>query len=45
MKYIELTQGKKAIVDDEDYDMLFGIKWHMLGKYAVHSELSTRSLV
>ena len=38
MKYIELTQGKRAIVDDEDYDMLSGMKWHVRGEYAVHSE-------
>src|SRR5574341_1530254 len=28
MKYIQLTQGKQAIVSDEDYDRLTCHKWH-----------------
>lgn len=30
MKTIPLTQGKVAIVDDEDYDRLCQFKWHAL---------------
>lgn len=29
MKYIELTKGYKAIVDDEDYDWLIKFNWHI----------------
>ena len=28
MRQIELTQDKYALVDDEDYDFLAGLKWH-----------------
>jgi hypothetical protein len=28
MKEIELTQGKSAIVDDEDYERVTAFKWH-----------------
>lgn len=39
MRYIELTQNKKAIVDDEDYEQLNSIKWkyHKTG-YAVRNQ-------
>lgn len=29
MKYINLTQGKKAIIDNRDYEMLNKKKWHV----------------
>lgn len=37
MKYIELTKGARAIVDDEDFDLLNQYNWCLLGKsgYAV----------
>lgn len=34
MKEISLTQGKVAIVDDEDYKWLAQWKWYCHGKYA-----------
>jgi len=33
MKYISLTKGKVAIVDDEDFDQLIQWKWHFTGYY------------
>lgn len=38
MRYIPLTQGKKAIVDDEDYGFLSQWKWHFnVNGYAVRT--------
>ena len=34
MKYIPLTNGKRAIVDDEDYDWLMQYEWHYHDGYA-----------
>jgi hypothetical protein len=36
MKEIQLTKGKVAIVDDEDFERLSSLKWCMGSKYAVH---------
>lgn len=34
MRYIQLTQNKKTIVDDEDYNWLCKYKWHYAQGYA-----------
>jgi hypothetical protein len=34
-KEIELTQGKVAIVDDEDYELVSRYKWHAVHRVAV----------
>lgn len=41
MKVIELTQGFKAIVDDDDYDYLMQWKWVMSAGYACRHERIT----
>jgi hypothetical protein len=37
MRYIKITQGYTAVVDDEDYDMLIQSKWQYASGYAKRS--------
>lgn len=37
MKTIPLTQGKTAIVDDDDFEQLNQFKWYFAGDYAVRN--------
>lgn len=34
MALIELTKGKKSIIDDEDFALVSAYKWHLAGRYA-----------
>jgi hypothetical protein len=39
MKLINMSQGIKVFVDDEDYEYINQWKWHKCGKYAVRLSL------
>jgi AP2 domain. len=41
MKRIDMNQGIKVKVDDEDYEFLNQWKWHKCGKYAVRIALKS----
>jgi hypothetical protein len=47
MKEIELTQGYKAIVDEEDYDRVNVFKWHMIksSKFAINGLVYARRTI
>lgn len=38
MKYIELTQNKKAMVDDKDFEWLNRYRWHSTHNYAARRQ-------
>ena len=43
MKRIPLTQGKHALVDDQDYDWLMTWRWHVItSKYTCYAGTSTK---
>lgn len=44
MKFIELTQGKKTIIDDEDFNTLSKFKWSFSNGYAAKKITGNRNL-
>ena len=38
MKTIQLTKGKKALVDDEDFDRVNALSWYFNGRYAARKD-------
>jgi hypothetical protein len=42
MRYLELTQGYVAVVDDEDYERLREFKWHVSRKGKAHNMYACR---
>lgn len=45
MRTIPLTKGKKAIIDDEDYDEISQHKWCFCGGYAVRGIIGRNKLI
>src|SRR5438477_9778616 len=46
MKEIILTGGEIALVDDEDYDRVSSLKWHLHSEgYAAHSASNHRNVL
>jgi len=37
MKQVQLTNGKIALIDDEDYDRVSALRWKEVGGYAAHN--------
>lgn len=44
-KLIPLSQGKHAIVDDEDYDFLMQWKWYYNGRYVARRDRDTGRII
>ncbi len=45
MKLIKLTQGKFAIVDDEDFEWLNKFDWYYCNGYAMRNKIEDASLI
>lgn len=45
MKTIPLTQGREAIVDDDDFMPLLRYRWHFGGRYARRADYPNRNLI
>lgn len=45
MKAIPLSQGKFALIDDEDFDLVSKYRWHCNGGYAKCGNILTHRLI